>query len=90
MDLFPLPTPSTPACSYETTKAGDAVAALKKTLKPNATCKRNGKWETMDATLLVPVRRQQPAKRATPFAYLPHYFSARYHSFCRRRLVVGW
>ena len=39
---------------YETTKAGDAVAALKSSLKPVATCKRDGKWDTMDATLLVP------------------------------------
>jgi H+-transporting ATPase len=39
---------------YETTKAGDAVAALKKSLKPTATCKRNGKWADMDATTLVP------------------------------------
>ncbi|EFN51245.1 hypothetical protein CHLNCDRAFT_37518 [Chlorella variabilis] len=39
---------------YETTKAADAVAALKKALKPLATCKRDGKWQTMDATTLVP------------------------------------
>ena len=39
---------------YETTKAGDAVAALKKSLKPEATCKRDGEWRTMDATILVP------------------------------------
>jgi H+-transporting ATPase len=39
---------------YETTKAGNAIAALKSSLKPVATCKRNGKWEVMDATLLVP------------------------------------
>jgi len=39
---------------YETTKAGDAVAALKKSLKPTATCKRDGKWADMNATLLVP------------------------------------
>jgi H+-transporting ATPase len=39
---------------YETNKAGDAVAALKKSLKPTATCKRNGKWEDIDATILVP------------------------------------
>jgi len=39
---------------YETTKAGDAVAALKKSLKPEATCKRNGEWRNMDATQLVP------------------------------------
>ncbi len=30
------------------------MAALKASLKPTATCKRNGKWETMDATMLVP------------------------------------
>jgi hypothetical protein len=29
---------------YETTKAADAVAALKKSLKPKATVKRDGKW----------------------------------------------
>eukprot|EP00550_Attheya_septentrionalis_P012810 CAMPEP_0198306192 /NCGR_PEP_ID=MMETSP1449-20131203/58292_1 /TAXON_ID=420275 /ORGANISM="Attheya septentrionalis, Strain CCMP2084" /LENGTH=1024 /DNA_ID=CAMNT_0044008741 /DNA_START=78 /DNA_END=3152 /DNA_ORIENTATION=- len=39
---------------YETTKAGNAVAALKSSLKPVATCKRDGNWNTMDATLLVP------------------------------------
>eukprot|EP00970_Alexandrium_tamarense_P007266 scaffold1308_cov189-Alexandrium_tamarense.AAC.4 len=39
---------------YETNKAGDAVAALKSSLKPSATCKRDGKWEVTDATLLVP------------------------------------
>jgi H+-transporting ATPase len=39
---------------YETTKAGDAVAALKNSLKPTATVKRDGKWADIDATLLVP------------------------------------
>ncbi|EKX32039.1 hypothetical protein GUITHDRAFT_82635 [Guillardia theta CCMP2712] len=39
---------------YETTKAGDAVAALKASLKPRATCKRDGQWQDIDATLLVP------------------------------------
>jgi H+-transporting ATPase len=39
---------------YETMKAGDAVAALKNSLKPTATCKRDGKWSDIDATLLVP------------------------------------
>ena len=43
--------------SYEANKAGDAVAALKKSLKPNAVCKRDGKFNNIDATLLVPVRR---------------------------------
>eukprot|EP00596_Hydrurales_sp_CCMP1899_P003690 CAMPEP_0119049444 /NCGR_PEP_ID=MMETSP1177-20130426/64741_1 /TAXON_ID=2985 /ORGANISM="Ochromonas sp, Strain CCMP1899" /LENGTH=777 /DNA_ID=CAMNT_0007026693 /DNA_START=155 /DNA_END=2485 /DNA_ORIENTATION=+ len=39
---------------YETTKAGDAVAALKASLKPEATAKRNGKWIKMNASYLVP------------------------------------
>lgn len=39
---------------YETTKAGDAVAALKASLRPEATVKRDGKWKSMDASLLVP------------------------------------
>lgn len=39
---------------YETSKAGDAVAALKASLKPKATVKRNGRWSEMDATLIVP------------------------------------
>mmetsp|Transcript_34189 Transcript_34189/g.75828 ORF Transcript_34189/g.75828 Transcript_34189/m.75828 type:complete len:1030 (+) Transcript_34189:195-3284(+) len=39
---------------YETTKAGDAVAALKASLKPTATVKRDGKWQQTDASLLVP------------------------------------
>ena len=30
------------------------MAALKKSLKPNAVCKRDGKWDNIDATLLVP------------------------------------
>ena len=39
---------------YETTKAGDAVAALKASLKPEATAKRDGKWIKMNASHLVP------------------------------------
>ena len=39
---------------YEITKAGDAVAALKKSLKPIATVKRDGSFANIDATLLVP------------------------------------
>ena len=39
---------------YETTKAGNAVAALKASLKPSATVKRDGKWQNMDASLIVP------------------------------------
>ena len=39
---------------YEITKAGDAVAALKKSLKPTATVKRDGKFAVIDATYVVP------------------------------------
>jgi len=40
---------------YETTKAGDAIAALKASLRPTATVKRDGKWVSgFDATQLVP------------------------------------
>eukprot|EP01032_Pedospumella_encystans_P039273 gene39273-biopygen29742 len=39
---------------YEITKAGDAVAALKKSLKPTATVKRDGKFVNMDAIFVVP------------------------------------
>jgi magnesium-transporting ATPase (P-type) len=39
---------------YESNKAGNAIAALKGSLKPSATCKRDGKWEVMDAAILVP------------------------------------
>ena len=39
---------------YEMTKAGDAVAALKSSLKPQATVKRDGRWMTLDGSLLVP------------------------------------
>jgi len=39
---------------YEINKAGDAVAALKASLKPEATVKRDGKWKTINATLIVP------------------------------------
>jgi len=39
---------------YETTKAGDAVAALKQSLKPRATVYRDGQWQEIDAALIVP------------------------------------
>lgn len=39
---------------YEIVKAGDAVAALKASLKPNATVKRDGVWQNINATLVVP------------------------------------
>ena len=39
---------------YEITKAGDAIAALKKSLKPSATVKRDGKMVKIDAALVVP------------------------------------
>lgn len=39
---------------YEITKAGDAVDALKRSLKPLATVKRDGKWAEINATLIVP------------------------------------
>jgi H+-transporting ATPase len=39
---------------YETMKSGRAVAALKASLKPEATVKRDGKMMTIDAALLVP------------------------------------
>jgi H+-transporting ATPase len=39
---------------YETTKAGDAVAALRSSLKPLATVFRDGKWQNIDAALVVP------------------------------------
>ncbi|KAH9589156.1 Cation-transporting P-type ATPase [Trypanosoma melophagium] len=39
---------------YETIKAGDAVAALKNSLKPVATVFRDGSWQQLDAALLVP------------------------------------
>jgi H+-transporting ATPase len=39
---------------YEIVKAGDAVAALKKSLKPLATVKRDGKWSNIDACIVVP------------------------------------
>eukprot|EP00475_Leptophrys_vorax_P025001 TRINITY_DN3479_c0_g3_i1.p1 TRINITY_DN3479_c0_g3~~TRINITY_DN3479_c0_g3_i1.p1 ORF type:complete len:960 (+),score=272.83 TRINITY_DN3479_c0_g3_i1:233-2881(+) len=39
---------------YETVKAGDAVAALKASLKPSATVKRDGKWSTINAAEVVP------------------------------------
>ena len=39
---------------YEITKAGDAVAALKASLKPIATVKRDGSWQNINATLVVP------------------------------------
>jgi len=39
---------------YESNKAGNAIAALKSSLKPSATCKRDGSWQVLDASLLVP------------------------------------
>ena len=39
---------------YEITKAGDAVAALKKSLQAKATVKRDGAWKVIDAALVVP------------------------------------
>lgn len=40
---------------YETNKAGNAIAALKASLKPTAICMRDGQWfKTFDARLLVP------------------------------------
>ncbi|KAG8345238.1 putative Cation transporter ATPase N terminus [Trypanosoma vivax] len=39
---------------YETIKAGDAVDALKSSLKPIATVFRDGAWTKLDAALLVP------------------------------------
>jgi H+-transporting ATPase len=39
---------------YETTKAGDAVAALKQSLKPRATVYRDGQWQDCDAAIVVP------------------------------------
>jgi H+-transporting ATPase len=39
---------------YETNKAGNAIAALKSSLKPSATCKRDGEWKVIDAAILVP------------------------------------
>lgn len=39
---------------YETCRAGDAVAALKASLKPKATVKRDGGWQQLDAAEVVP------------------------------------
>lgn len=40
---------------YEDMKAGDAIEALKNSLKPKATCKRNGRWDgEFPAAQLVP------------------------------------
>eukprot|EP00123_Amoebidium_parasiticum_P015103 comp22787_c0_seq2/m.35684 comp22787_c0_seq2/g.35684 ORF comp22787_c0_seq2/g.35684 comp22787_c0_seq2/m.35684 type:complete len:1075 (-) comp22787_c0_seq2:451-3675(-) len=39
---------------YEIIKAGNAVEALKASLKPMATAKRDGNWKNIDAALLVP------------------------------------
>ena len=39
---------------YETTKAGDAVAALKNQLKPEATVYRDGTWKKIDSSYIVP------------------------------------
>jgi len=59
---------------YETNKAGDAVAALKKSLKPTATCKRDGKWADIDATML-------------GMCPCISFCVANLHPFCRCRLL---
>ncbi len=41
-------------CRYETTRAGNAVAALKASLKPLATVRRDMQWKNIDAALVVP------------------------------------
>ncbi len=41
-------------CRYETTKASDAVKALKASLKPQATVCRDGCWQVVDGSMLVP------------------------------------
>ncbi|RYY87071.1 hypothetical protein EON63_04630, partial [archaeon] len=46
--------PSPPPAFYETTKSGDAVAALKNSLRPLAFVKRDGDWRHIEASLLVP------------------------------------
>ena len=48
----PLTLPPHP--TYPQVKAADAVAALKAGLKPRATVKRDGVWDTIDAAELVP------------------------------------
>ena len=48
-------TPNTSLSYYETSKAGNAIAALKASLKPTASCMRDGAWNSQfDARLLVP------------------------------------
>jgi H+-transporting ATPase len=39
---------------YEDMKAGDAVASLRASLAPQATCMRDGSWSNVDASSLVP------------------------------------
>jgi H+-transporting ATPase len=39
---------------HESVKAGDAVAALKASLRPTAVCKRDQLWKRIDASLLCP------------------------------------
>lgn len=39
---------------YEASKAADAIAALKSSLKPQAQVKRDGHWQNIDAKFLVP------------------------------------
>eukprot|EP00300_Choanocystis_sp_HF-7_P015147 c18950_g1_i3.p1 GENE.c18950_g1_i3~~c18950_g1_i3.p1 ORF type:complete len:930 (+),score=233.88 c18950_g1_i3:778-3567(+) len=39
---------------YESNKAGNAIAALKASLRPEATVKRDGAWKTIDAREIVP------------------------------------
>jgi magnesium-transporting ATPase (P-type) len=39
---------------YELNKAGNAITALKSSLKPTATVKRDGNWKVINATEVVP------------------------------------
>ena len=39
---------------HDLAQAGDAVEALKASLKPEATVKRDGKWRVINASLVVP------------------------------------
>lgn len=39
---------------YELNKSGNAIAALKSSLKPTATVKRDGNWQVVNAREVVP------------------------------------
>ena len=52
-------------------QAGDAVAALKSSLKPLATVKRDGNWANVDATTVVPGTNESQRESSVIYGHTP-------------------